>query len=272
MRDCIDEGNLQAWFDGELAANEAANITLHVNRCPTCAAAAQTLKAENSILSAGLSAEFAQPVPTEHLRQRLDAAVAEMRLAKAATIKRSWTDVLRDLFPSVRALSYAAAAAAILLAGSLLVVYLRRNPSPTVVAVQPPIPLVQPSPQPGPKPVPPPDEIKTPPKVTSGKPKPRPNTAARPEPPATSLAWQEQQYERAIAKLNEAIKAQPPMRPSLQVEYEYNLALVDSAITTTRDVARKNPKDPQAAQFMLAAYQSKVDLMNQIAEARVLER
>src|SRR5262249_32566524 len=89
---------------------------------------------------------------------------------------------------------------------------------------------------------------------------------------ATSLAWQERQYEKAITKLNEAIKSQPPMRPSLQVEYEYNLALIDNAIATTRDVARKNPKDPQAAQFVRAAYQSKVDLMNQIADARVLER
>ena len=92
------------------------------------------------------------------------------------------------------------------------------------------------------------------------------------QPPATSLAWQERQYQRAIAKLNEAIKAQPPMRPSLQVEYEYNLAVINDAIAATRDVARKNPKDPQATQFMLAAYQSKVDLMNQIADARVLER
>ena len=89
---------------------------------------------------------------------------------------------------------------------------------------------------------------------------------------ATSLAWQERQYERAIAKLNEAIKAQAPLRPSLRVEYEYNLAVIDNAITTTRDVARKNPNDPQATQFMLAAYQSKIDLMNQVADARLLER
>ena len=90
--------------------------------------------------------------------------------------------------------------------------------------------------------------------------------------PATSRSWPERQYERAIAKLNEAIRSQPPLRPSLQVEYEYNLALIDNAISTTREVAKKHPKDPQATQFMLSAYQSKVDLMNTIAEARVLER
>jgi hypothetical protein len=85
---------------------------------------------------------------------------------------------------------------------------------------------------------------------------------------ATSLSWQERQYDYAIAKLNDAIKIQPPLRPSLEVEYQYNLARVDNVIQSSRDVARKNPKDLQAAQSMLAAYQSKVDLMNQIANAR----
>jgi hypothetical protein len=87
-----------------------------------------------------------------------------------------------------------------------------------------------------------------------------------------SLAWQEHQYEYAIAKLGDALKYQPPMRPALQVEYEYNMAVVDSTIATTREVARKNPKDPLANQSMLAAYQSKVDLMNEIAQARALQK
>jgi hypothetical protein len=103
------------------------------------------------------------------------------------------------------------------------------------------------------------------------KPKPRPRTKAA-EPDARSLVWQERQYETAIAKLDEALKTQPPMRPALQVEYEYNMAVIDNAITTTRDAAKKNPKDPLANQFMLAAYQSKVDFMNQIADARGLEK
>jgi hypothetical protein len=85
---------------------------------------------------------------------------------------------------------------------------------------------------------------------------------------ATSLSWQERQYDYAIAELNDAIKIQPPLRPSLEVEYQYNLAVIDNVIESSRDVARKNPKDLQAAQSMLAAYQSKVDLMNQVANAR----
>jgi len=62
------------------------------------------------------------------------------------------------------------------------------------------------------------------------------------------------------------------MRPSLQAEYERNLALVDRAIATTRSAAKRNPNDPDAADFMFSAYQSKVDLLNTIADARVYNR
>ena len=87
-----------------------------------------------------------------------------------------------------------------------------------------------------------------------------------------SLAWLESQYQKAFPKLNEAIKAQAPLRPSLRVEYEYNLAMINNDIINTRQIARKNPRDTLAAQSMLAAYQSKIDLMNQVAQARVSEQ
>jgi len=44
MRNCIDGGTLQAWFDGELAADEASNVTAHLGRCVQCAEAARTRK------------------------------------------------------------------------------------------------------------------------------------------------------------------------------------------------------------------------------------
>ena len=86
-----------------------------------------------------------------------------------------------------------------------------------------------------------------------------------------SLAWQENQYRKAFSQLNEAIKAHAPLRPSLQVQYEYNLAVIDETIISTRLIAWKNPKDPLAAQSMRAAYQSKIDLMNELAQGRVSE-
>ncbi len=62
------------------------------------------------------------------------------------------------------------------------------------------------------------------------------------------------------------------MRPTLQVEYEKNLAVVDRAIAATRSAVKSNPNDPDAADFMFEAYQSKVDLLNSIADARVYNR
>ena len=53
------------------------------------------------------------------------------------------------------------------------------------------------------------------------------------EPDATSLAWQQRQYENAIARLDEAFKTQPPMRPALQVEYTYNMAVIDNGASAT---------------------------------------
>lgn len=269
MKNCIDEGTLQTWFDGELDANAAANVTTHLNACVQCAESARTLEAENLILSEGLSAEFAAAIPTERLRQRVHAAVAGLPVANAPSVSRSWMSALRDLLPSFGVLGYASATAAILLIGSLALVYLKHDEPRGLAAKDrlPDIALVTPKAEEAVKPTGMKASDPLPPREV------RPVKRSLPaEEQATSLAWQERQYRQAIAKLNEAIKAQAPLRPSLLVEYEYNLAVIESAIASTRDVARKNPNDPQATQFMLAAYQSKIDLMNQIAEARVLER
>jgi hypothetical protein len=83
----------------------------------------------------------------------------------------------------------------------------------------------------------------------------------------------ERSYLKTIAALDTTIKSgNKTMRPALQAEYERNLALVDRAIAATRTAAKRNPNDPDAADFMFSAYQSKVDLLNTIADARVYNR
>jgi len=277
MKNCIDEGTLQAWFDGELAAEEAANVAAHLNACRDCAAAASMVENENLMLSEALAPEFASPVPTEALRQRLDLAVAKLHDRKAPIARPSVWTAFAELF-SFRSLAYASAAAVIVLVAIVGFVYLsnqKKNPvantnstpmspatpkdSPERAQNQPPEPMSNPD---SPKPV----------YVAGGQPPKRMKRIKPAEPHATSLTWQERQYENAIAKLDEALKTQPPMRPALQVDYEYNMAVIDNAIKTTRDAAKKNPKDPLANQFMLAAYQSKVDFMNQVADARGMEK
>jgi hypothetical protein len=274
MRNCIDEGTLQALTDGELSPDEAAQVSAHLNVCAHCAESARSIESENALLMEGLSAEFGQAIPTQRLRNNLDAALSAQR-APARPSSQSWLSAIRDFIPSFRTLAYASAVAAVLLAVTAAFVYFKKTAVPPTEIVKRPVEVAPPAPQLSPQP-PSPEQV-----IARGPDKPvkvlqptviKPVRRKAAEPDATSLAWQERQYERAIAQLNEAVKAQAPLRPSLRVEYEYNMAILDNAIATTREAARKNPKDPQAAQFVLSAYQSKVDLMNQIADPRTLER
>lgn len=102
-----------------------------------------------------------------------------------------------------------------------------------------------------------------------------PQTHASPVDPSASEAMAsvkllpgERNYLKVIASLETAIKAggDNALRPTLRAEYERNLQVVDEAIAQTRVVAQNNPNDKDAADFLLSAYQSKVDLMNTMAE------
>ena len=269
MRNCVDEGTLQAWFDGELTADAAANVATHLHACAQCAENARAVEAENLLLSEGLAAEFTAAVPTERLRQRVDLAVAGLQRASGPVVRESRWSAFAEFF-SFRPLAYATVAAAILLAAIVGFIYLKNQKPAAPQLVQNNAPVVTPAvPSESPAPIATPVPSRSPELVAVKKQK----SARRPvEADGRSIAWQERQYENAIARLSDALKTQPPMRPALQVDYEYNMAVIDSAIATTRDAAKKNPKDPLANQFMLAAYQSKVDFMNQVADARVLDK
>jgi hypothetical protein len=278
MKDCIEEGTLQAWFDSELSANKAASVAAHLNACAACAAAMTEVEAESLSLREALAVEFAASVPSERLRERVDSAVAALHQARVPAIRVSRRNPFATFFESFRPLAYASVAAMILAAAIVGFVYLKKQqtasiavnrnpPSQTPIAKESPIPVPL---QPYSDPVKP-GSSESPRLAAVRKPRPAMRTKAE-ESDATSLAWQERQYEYAIAKLGAALKYQPPMETALQVEYEYNIAVVDSKITSSREAARKNPKDPLANQSMLAVSQSKVDLLNEIAEARALQK
>jgi hypothetical protein len=78
----------------------------------------------------------------------------------------------------------------------------------------------------------------------------------------------EKGYVEVIASLSKTVElgGDAVLRPAARADYERNLAVVDQAIEQTRRVARSNPRDPEAVSFLLAAYQSKVDLLATVAE------
>ena len=87
MKKCIDEGTLQAWFDGELAAGEAAKVATHISACAECAAAVRAVESENLMLSEALAPEFA--FASEVIRVRMRAGLTQEQLAQRMETSQS---------------------------------------------------------------------------------------------------------------------------------------------------------------------------------------
>ena len=277
MTRCLDEATLQCYFDGELSPRLMESATSHLATCATCAAAARELAEEAAMLESAFAAEFDVAVPTAALRERIDAAVLGERVANAGRVEKAGLFAsLASVFSfnSQRNLGYASLAVVFAFAAIFGIVKYR----------QPEITDFHANVQPAPKdPVSIPDNSNKVEVASAGaesvvskpapvKYKPRPSSPKVTPVNANhvKLLPGERSYLQAIARLDTTIKQNKgSMRPSLQVEYERNLAVVDRAIAATRNAAKSNPNDPDAADFMFAAYQSKVDLLNTIADARL---
>lgn len=281
---CLDEATLQSYFDGELSASLMERASSHLASCVTCAAAARELAEETALLTSALAAEFEESVPTQALRERIDGAVLGERVANAGRVEK--TGLFASLanvfsFNSQRNLGYASLVVVLAFGAIIGVVKFRQGQvqpptrssqaNVTSTPVQPQTPEVgsrgdqQLASNVG--------ESVTP----VSRPSVKPSVGRRPTTTKANTATNhvelipgERSYLQAIARLDSSIKQNKnSMRPSLQVEYERNLAVVDRAIAATRNAAKSNPSDPDAADFMFAAYQSKVDLLNTIADARL---
>jgi Putative zinc-finger len=292
MRQCLDEAMLQSYFDGELSGSMMESATLHLASCAACAAAARELEEENALLSEAFALEFAESVPTERLRRRIDAAVSGLEIVRPVVQQPSaisgFFGSLSSLFSLTpqRALGYAALL--VVLVFGVIFGLVKFNSSPkehqainqepqkgnvqqAVTPQQTPekqVAMNLASKETG--------QISQPPETQNQPINHRPSSAPKrgtPKAEPVKLLPGERSYLQTIAKLDSTIREDKKnMRPALQAEYERNLAVVDHAIAATRSAAKKNPSDPDAADFMFAAYQSKVDLLNTIADARVYNR
>lgn len=288
MRECLDEGILQSYFDGELSSTMAEGVASHIASCVGCAQAASELAGENLLLAEALGAEFALSVPTERLRQRVDAAIAALPLdpvragaTSAASAPRRWLSSVAELFTlsPQRTFGYAGLAAVVLLASVIGGLYWNQRGSgnSNAVAVSNgndstvPVRIVD---KPAAVPIATPTDAPIKPDSVAINKKPRAANATAAATSRIKLLPGERSYLKTIATLDATIKAENnrQMKASLQVEYQRNLAMVDQAIAATRSAAKVNPNDPDAAEFMFAAYQSKIDLLSQVADSRLSNR
>jgi hypothetical protein len=277
-------------------------VATHVASCQACSALEREIEAESALLTEAFAPELALSVPTGRLRLRLDAAIDELETQQQQSRKaepkaarlRSWFGALASPFSFVpqHAVGFASLIAVAALGLLLAFVVMRPQQKATLNvagnATPTNLPSINQSPQPPPVATPNVGMQETTPTVAKvlatrgrsgvegGRPR-RPNADKVKDeivPQSTESAALagllpgERNYLKAIASLDTAIKAggDNAMRPTLRAEYERNLQVVDEAIAQTRAVAQRNPNDKDAAEFLLSAYQSKVELMNTVAE------
>jgi len=98
-----------------------------------------------------------------------------------------------------------------------------------------------------------------------------PNRAPRAAEPAPLTAEQavreaEQKYVAAIAILSRDVsKHRSELDPAIAAKFEATLASIDFTIRETKRAVREHPGDPVAAQYMLAAYSEKLDVLREMA-------
>jgi hypothetical protein len=83
----------------------------------------------------------------------------------------------------------------------------------------------------------------------------------------------ERHYQLAIQALNEALSAQKEsFDPRLVAAFQKNLEVIDTSIDVCRQAVVQNPEDIGARDYLLAAYQGKLDFLNNEMEMRKVSR
>jgi len=293
MKKCFDEAILQAYIDGELPQEQAAAAAAHVAACDACAEALAEAENEAAFFSAAFAPDEALSVPTEVLRSRINAAVAQLESQSATNPARSRGWNFGGFFASLSGLFTLTPQSAAAFASVLTVLFIgfiyfssQKSKQTTDAPREMAKAVVNPTPEratevaPTPEafaPVPTPEKggaVTAPVKFNyknAARPTFRGHEAKAKAAPAKAVEEAlpgEKEYQTAIASLEKTIKlgGDASLRPSVRVEYERNLAVIDSAIEQTRQVAARNPKDKDAVGFLLSAYQSKVELLTKVAD------
>lgn len=281
----LDEGIIQAYIDGELSREHAAATAAHLGSCKVCSDLLAEAEGESSFFATAFAPDDSVGVPTAALRARLNAAVAQLETSSESEQRHSQVRRSGGFLASFAGLfnftpRTAVAFATLLVAVAAGIIYISSRKSqpplnaPTVARTNDPAPappLVKTTPEnvePGAVPTSVPNVRK---QIYVAAKYDKRNVRREPVAPRTPKAEAlpgEKAYQTAIASLEKTIKfgGDESLRPTLRADYERNLAVIDSAIAQTRQVAARNPQDRDAVGFLMSAYQSKVELLTRVAD------
>ncbi len=293
---CIDEGTIQAFLDGELSADLLENVACHFALCDDCSLLLQEAEGESAFAFSVLDDELNSLVPTERIRTNLYQAISTLEKPKT-----SWMQKIFAGF-SLANPSMVAFASLLIVVGIFAAVFgLRKDDiqSKPDEVVNAPTPIVETvAKDTG-------EEIaKTfdDPKPTRVKPEARNNAQTiafkpqtknqkfvvqdlgyRTENPKSkiqnpksdslpivkpALLDGEDTYLKTIATLENSVKDKKDntLKVSSRISFERDMAVVEDSIKRMKAEVRKNPKNDAAKQILRNSYQNKIDLLNSITE------
>ena len=252
---------LDAYSDHELNFETAAQLELHLDDCPSCAAELRRLHAENEVYFAYERRLEFDPALWGGVRSRL----AE------ATQRQSFTSWLFALF-AVPRVSVPVMLALVLLAvfvtAKLMNTANKISPEQTLATADEHRLVVEPESESGGEAEK--EETTSGTRQSAPRADPRlsektPVKRGQPPSPQQLVREAELKYLAAIAILSRRVaEREPTLTPEARLKFEETLEAIDHNIAAARQAARRHPEDPMSVHYMLTAYARKVEVMREM--------
>ncbi len=292
MRDkCFDEGVIQAFLDGELAAELSENVVRHVALCDDCAILLAEAEDETAFAFSVLESELNTLVPTQRLWSKINDSIGKEE-------KTFWQKIYAFVSNPT---SIAFASMLIIFAVFVGTLSLQQNDKPenffaqnvqnkqsVILPVSTSETKIAQTPQIDDLP-----EIKTAqtkqdkkgyqvvetkfikseknPKINK-----QPNLIFKT--PDVEMNYEprmanenlsgEDSYLKTIAALTKTVdkRKDETLKPSARFAFEKDLAVIDDAIGLMQKEVKRNPKNEVAKEMLRSSYQNKIDLLNSVTE------
>ena len=289
MKNCFDEGTIQAFLDGELASDLLENVARHVAMCNDCAVLMAEAEEESAFAFSALEQEFNTLVPTQRLWTKINDSIGKER-------KSVWQAV----FAFFRNPTVAAFASLLVVFGLFMAVLSLQKSEPVNTVAQkdsnqPKVIAPVFTPETASQTLPKNDsdkpqvaDLKTnkkdfqivktdfakkeiSPKIENRPSKIQPDVdGAKDKGQKTKDNYLigEESYLKTIATLETTVNSRKDeiLRPSSRFAFEKDLAVVDDAIKVMKAEVKKNPKNEAAKDMLRTSYQNKIDLLNSVTE------
>jgi len=267
------QSRIEDFLDGELSQSQESEILAHLSKCRSCATARDALERENDIYARFYEENALDPSAEmwDAIRSRIaiEPSGSKRDTHRSSIWELSWFAWIYS--PAAwRQVAFAVVLIVLSVATTLFLMRRNQRDERTIAIVPTPTPVVTPSPN-----------ATVMPESSNASQKPNhpklPQQQQRPIAPVPrqlteeeilgrQLARAEREYQSAIKLLDNAIaKRKDSLEPDVIKQYQASLSLIDRSIAESRQALHKNPADPSAGQFLLAAYARKVELMQDLA-------